>query len=119
MLGRHPELTDRVALEIEFDQYHCLLADHPAVVAWLDGHHLRRLVFDHAAVGVFDMDFAAGEEARVRVHAAIGADDRLHRLRPPEPGRIDHALDARRARRYHLEAHTADFAGRRALDRRQ
>ena len=35
---------------------------------------------------------AAREEADVRVHAEIGADDRLHVGRPAEAGRIDHSL---------------------------
>ena len=55
----HAEAAHRIALEIKFDQDHRLPANDPAIVAGIDRDHLRRLVFDDAAVGVFDMDFAA------------------------------------------------------------
>src|SRR3954451_17554114 len=77
MARRHPEPVDGVPLEVELDQHHRLLADHPAVVPRFDRDNLRRLVLDDAAVGVLDVNLAAREEADVRVHAEIGADDRL------------------------------------------
>src|SRR5262249_60962023 len=92
---RHAETGDRIALEVELDQHDRLVADHPAIVPGLDGDDLRRAVLDDAAVGVLDVDLAAREEADVRVHAEVGADDRLHVDRPAKAGRIDHALDAR------------------------
>ena len=64
------------------------LADNPTVVAWIDSHDLRRLVFDDAAIGVLDVDLSAGQEADVSVHAEIGADHRLHVDRPSEPRRM-------------------------------
>ena len=84
--GRHPEAVHGVALEVELDQDDRLLADDPAVVARLDRDDLRRLVLDDAAVGVLDVDLAAREEADVRVHAELGADDRLHVHGPAEAG---------------------------------
>src|SRR5262245_60590253 len=110
MLARHAEPGDGVAFEIEFNQDDRLPAHHPTVVTRIDRHDLRRLVLDDAAVGIFDVDLAAREEADVCVHAAVGADHRLHRRRPAETGRIDHALDARGAGRHHFEHHAADLA---------
>jgi hypothetical protein len=95
MDGRHTEPADRVALEVDLDQHHRLLADNPTVVAGIDSHDLRRLVFDDAAIGVLDVDLSAGQEADVSVQAEISADHRLHVDRPSEPWRINHALDAR------------------------
>src|SRR5262245_59856299 len=75
---RHAQASDRVALEIEFDQHHRLAADDPAVMSRLDRDDLRRLVFDDAAVGVFDVNLAARQEADVCVHAEVGAGHRFH-----------------------------------------
>src|SRR6187549_1674264 len=63
MCSRHPETVDRIALEVELDQDHRFLADDPAVMTRFDRDDLRRLVFHDAAVGVFDVDLAAREEA--------------------------------------------------------
>ncbi len=119
MLARHAKARDGVAFEVELDQDHRLPADDPAVVSRIDGHDLRRLELDHAAVGVFDVNLPARQEADMRVHATLGADNRLHRFRPAETGRIDHALDARRSGGRDVELHPADLARGRALDRRQ
>ena len=107
---RHSEAANRVALEVEFDQHHRLLADDPTVVARLDRHNLRSFVFHHAAVGVFNVDFATRQEADVGVHAEVGADDRFHVDRPAKPARIDHALHARGAGTSDLEPDMADCA---------
>src|SRR5438552_17746476 len=93
----HSEAADRVTLEVEFDQHHGLLTHDPTVVARLYRDDLRRLVFHHAAVGVFDVNFAVRQETDMRGHAEVGPDDRFHVNRPAESGRIDHALDPRRA----------------------
>src|SRR6266851_8125823 len=106
----HSETVDRVALEVEFDEDCRVLAHDPAIMARFDGHRLRRLVFDRAAVGVFDVDLAPGQETNVGVHAQVRADDRLHIDRPAESGRIHHALHAGRAGTPNLEPDVADFA---------
>src|SRR5262249_47305679 len=104
----HTQPADGVALEVEFDEHDRLLADHPPVVARIDRDDLRRLVLDDAAVGVLDMDFAAGQEADMGVHAEVRADRRLHVFRPAEPYRVNHPLDARRAGAPHFELYVPD-----------
>src|SRR6266851_9083357 len=116
---RHPEAADRVALEVEFDQHHRFVSHHPAVVARLDRHNLRRLVLDHTAVVVLDVNFAAGEKADVGVHAEVGPDNRFHVDRPAESGRVHHTLDARGAGTSHVEPDVADFAALGAFHRRE
>jgi len=115
---RHAETADGVALEVELDQHDRLAADDPAVVTRLDRHNLRRLVLDDAAVGVLDVDLAVREETDVRVHAEVGADGRLHVLRPPKAGRIDHPLDARLTGTPHFEPDVSDVAPLGAFHRR-
>src|SRR6266404_2304619 len=105
----HAETAHRVALEVEFDQHHRLFAHHPTIVAWFDGHDLRRLVFGGAPVAVFDVDLAPLKKADVRVHATVRADDRLHVDRPAKSGRIDHALHASCAVASDLELDMADL----------
>ena len=56
-----------------------LIADHPPVMTGIDRDDLRRFVLGDASVRVLDVDLAAREKADMRVHAAIGADHRLHR----------------------------------------
>ena len=58
----HTESRDRLTLEIELNHHDGLLADNPAVVAWLDRDNLGRLVFDDAAVRVFDVNLSAREK---------------------------------------------------------
>ena len=106
---RHSEAADRVALEVEFDHDHRLVAHDPTVVSRLDRHDLRSLVLHDTTVGVLDMDFAPREEADVGVHAEVSPDERLHVDRPAESGRVHHALDARRAGTSNLEPDAADF----------
>ena len=115
----HAESSDRVPFEIELDQNHGLLADNPAVVAGVDSYDLRGFVFDHATVGIFDVDLAAHEEPDVRVHAEVGADGRLHIDRPAEPWRIHHALDPSLSGTADLETHVTDFAEFRTPDWRE
>src|SRR5690349_17310137 len=105
----HPEPRDGVALEIELDDHGRLVADDPAVMTWVDREHLRRLVFDDAAVCVLDVDFTAHEESDMGVHASIRFHDRLHVRRPAEAARIDHAFDACRAGSRHFQADVADL----------
>ena len=56
---RHPELADRLALEVEFDQYRSLITDNPAIMTGLDDHDLRSRELDSAAVCILDVDLAA------------------------------------------------------------
>src|ERR1700736_285186 len=104
----HSQTAGSIALEVNFNQHRRLIADDPTVMAWLDRHNLRRLVFDDTAVRVFDVDLSSDEEADVGVHAEIGADHRFHVDRPPESGGIDQALDARGARASHFEPDVAN-----------
>ena len=112
----HSESTDGVTLEIEFNQDHRFAANDPAVVTGLDRHDLRSLVLHDAAIGVLDVNFAARKKTNVRVHAEVSSDDRFHVDRPAEPGRIDHALDARGSGACHLEADVANVAALGAPD---
>ena len=116
---RHAEATDRLSLEVEFDQHDRLPAHDPAVMARVDRHNLRSLVLHDTTVGVFDVDLAADEEPDVRVHAQVRPDNRLHVDRPAESGRIHHALDARRPGTADLETNMADFPELRAFHSRE
>ena len=106
---RHPESADRVTLEIEFDQHDWFLAHNPTVMPRIDRHDLGSLVFHDTAVGVFDVDFAARQKADVGVHAQGSPDDRFHVDRPPESGRVHHALDAGPSGLPHFKPDAADF----------
>src|SRR4029450_8608684 len=90
--------------------HHGFLANNPTIMARLDGHNLRRFVFDTAAVRVLDVDFPVCEETGVRVHAEIGADDMFHVLRPPESRWIDHSFDAGAAGGADVQAHVTAIA---------
>ena len=94
------------------------LPDHPAVMTRIDGDDLRRLALDRAPIGILDVEAAAGQEADVRVHAQVGADDRLHVDRPAEADRVNHPLHARRAGRSDFELDVANLAAHDALQRR-
>jgi hypothetical protein len=107
---RHPEPLDRLAFEVELDEHDRFLADHPAIVAGIDGDNLRRLVLDDTTIRIFNMNLAARQEADMRVHAAISADNRLHVDRPAESGRIDHPFHACRAGPADLELDMTDVA---------
>src|SRR5437773_3786686 len=104
----HPEATYRIALEVELDQHDRLVADDPTVMARRDLDNLRRFVFRNAAIAVRNVDLPRGEEAGVRVHTEVGSDRRFHVDRPAESRRVDHALDAPRARTPYLEPDVAD-----------
>jgi hypothetical protein len=107
---RHPEAADRVTFEVEFDQHHGLLTHNPTIVTRLDDHNLRSLELHDATVGVFDVDFAAGKEADVGVHAQVTADYRFHVDRPAESGWIYHALHASRTSPSNFKSDAADYS---------
>ena len=71
----HAESADGVTLEVEFDQHHGLPAHNPTVMTRVDRHDLGGLVFDDAAVGVLDVDFAARQKTHVGVHTQVSPDD--------------------------------------------
>src|SRR5215471_3001597 len=110
MTARHAEPADRVALEVELDQHHRFLADHPPVVTRLDRDDLRRAVLHDAAVRVLDVNLTARQEADMRVHAVVGVHDGLHVGRPAEPRRVDHPLHARAARAADVEPDVPELA---------
>jgi len=113
----HPETTDRVSFEIELDEHDRLVADDPSVVFRLDRDDLRGLAFHAAAIRVFDVNPSASEEADMRVHAVVGADDRFHVDRPPESRRIDHAFHTRLAGLPCLHTNMSDVASDDVLER--
>src|ERR1019366_2110955 len=92
---RHPELADRLALEVEFDQDRSLITDNPAIMTGLDDDNLGRRELDSAAVRILDVDLVAGQEPDVRLHAEIGADDRFHVFGPAKSRRVDDAFHAK------------------------
>ena len=112
---RHSETSDRVALEVEFDQHDGLLAHDPTVMARFDRHNLRSSVFHNAPVGVFDVDFAARQEADVGMHTQIGPDNGFHVHRPAKSAWVDHPLDACSPGASDLEPDVADCAALGAL----
>src|ERR1035437_129128 len=114
---RHPELADRLALEVEFDQDCSLITDNPAIMTGLDDDDLRSRELDSAAVRILDVDLAAGQEPDVRVHAEIGADDRFHVLGPAKSRRVDDAFHATGAGSNSVNLGAADFAAFAAGDR--
>ena len=113
----HPETTDRVSFEIELDEHDRLVADDPSVVFRLDRDDLRGLALHAAAIRVFDVNPSASEEADMRVHAVVGADDRFHVDRPPESRRVDHALHARLTGTSRFHTNMADVAAHDVLER--
>src|SRR5688500_18737201 len=94
----HPEALYRLALEVELNEHHGLVADDPAIMARFDRDDLRRLALHATAVRILDMDASTRKEPDVRMHAQIGADDWFHVDRPPESCGIDHPLDTGCAR---------------------
>jgi hypothetical protein len=107
---RHSQPADRLALEVEFNQYGRLFPHHPCVVPRLDRNNLWSGELQDAAVGILNMDLAASEEPHMRVHAEIAPDDRFHLSGPAESGRVDHTLDAPCARSDDVQSDAANFA---------
>jgi hypothetical protein len=116
---RHPELADRLALEVEFDQDCSLTTDNPAIMTGLDDDNLWSRELDSAAVRVLDVDLAAGQEPNVCVHAEIGADDRFHVFGPAKSRRVDDAFHAAGTGSNSINLCAADFAAFAAGDGRE
>jgi hypothetical protein len=76
----------------------------------LDRHNLRGGELLDAAVGILNMDLAAGEEPHMRMHTEIAADNRFHLSGPAESGRVDHTLDTPGARSGDVQLDAANFA---------
>ena len=106
----HAHATDRITLEIEFDDDGGYVADHPAVMARFDRQKLGRAVLDHAAVSVFNVNRSLCKKPYMRMHAERGSADRLHVFRPAEPHWIHHPLDTGLACSADVEPHTANIA---------
>jgi hypothetical protein len=107
---RHPELADRLALEVEFDQDRSLIPDNPAIMTGLDDDDLWSRELDSTAVRILDVDLAAGQEPDVRVHAEIGPDDRFHVFGPAKSRRVDDAFYATGAGSNNINLGASDFA---------
>jgi hypothetical protein len=107
--GRHPEPSHRVALKIELDKHHGLIANHPAVMARLNRNHLGRGELQHTAVLILDVYFTAGQETDMGVHTQSSAGDTLHVSGPAESRRIYDALDSRAAGANHIDLDATDI----------
>ncbi len=105
---RHAEARDGFLFEVELDEHGGFLADDPTLVSRFDGNNLWPFEFQQASVAVFELELPADEESHVRVHAQVGADDRLHVLRPPEPRREHHPFNPTGPGAGDLERDTAD-----------
>jgi hypothetical protein len=110
VLGRYTKLLRRLAFEVELNHDCGLVSHHPTVMSRLDGNRLRRRQFQRAAVCVPNMDLTLCKETNVRMLAQFSAHDRLHVLRPIEPGRVDHPLDAACASFHNVKLHSPDCA---------
>jgi hypothetical protein len=109
-VGGQPELLERCAFEVEFDEDSRLVADHPRIVTGFHGHDVWGGTLQRAPVGIADVDTATREEAYVRVLACLTADERFHVRGPAEAWRIYHALDAGAARSHDVEHGATDLA---------
>src|SRR6185295_9794168 len=99
-----------LAVEVKLDHDGLFVAHHPAVMTGIDGHDLRRPELALAAVRVLDVDLAPRQKPHVRVHAELGADDRLHVRGPAESRRVNHALDAAGAGARNFKPDVPDIA---------
>src|ERR1019366_3158804 len=116
---RHPELADRLALEVEFDQHCSFITNDPPIVTGLDDDNLRSRELDSAAVRILNVDLAAGQEPDVRVHAEIGTDDRFHVFGPAKSRRVDDAFHSTGAGSNNINLGAADLAAFAAGDGRE
>jgi hypothetical protein len=116
---RHPESTNGIPLEIEFDQHRRLIAHDPPVVTGLDGNDLRSYKLRSAPVCILDVNLTAGQEADVCVHAQFRADGRFHVGGPTKAWSINHPFDATGAGSDHIELDAANVAAFASLERRE
>src|SRR5712691_6227102 len=92
VLRRQPEAADRVALGVKLDEDCRLGPCDPRVVSGLDRDDLRRHDLECTAVPVPPLHATAGEEADVRVHAVLRADNGSDVRGPAEAWRVDDPL---------------------------
>src|SRR5712691_6773996 len=92
VLRRQPEAADRVALGVKLDEDCRLGPCDPRVVSGLDRDDLRRHDLECTAVPVPPLHTTAGEEADVRVHAVLRADNGSDVRGPAEARRVDDPL---------------------------
>lgn len=116
---RHPEPIDGLSFKIEFHQHRGLISHHPPVVPWFDGNDLGSCELERAAVGVLNMDFAAGQETYVGVHTELGGGNRFHITGPAKAGRVNYTLDPARAGPDYVEFETANVAVFALIQRRE
>ena len=116
VLVRDAELLRCLAFEVELNHHCGLISHHPTVMSRLDGNRLRCSQLQRATVGVPDMDLPLRQKTDVRVLAQFSAHDRLHMLRPIEPGRVNHPLDAARAGFHNIQLHSPNGAALGALN---
>ena len=116
---RHPEPANGVSLEVELDKHRGLGSHNPSVVPRLDYDDLWSYELQRAAVCVLDMDFTAGQETDVGVHAEVSTDDRLHISGPAKSGRVDHALNATSGGSDDIELDAADVTAFASFERRE
>jgi hypothetical protein len=113
---RHAEALNRFRLEIKLDQHGWLIPHHPAIMTRLDRYGRRRGELLDAPVGILDMNLPLGEEANMRVHAAVRLGDGLHVRRPTKARLINDPLDARITGSNGIDANAADLSALRAFD---
>src|SRR6516225_5061523 len=106
----HSEATNRVILEVEFDQHRRLITHHPAIMARLDDDYLGSLELHDAPIGKLHVNLAASEEADMCMHAVVCADNRFDVRRPPKSRRIDRPLNPRSTCLCDIQLHGTDFA---------
>src|SRR5437870_5067723 len=108
VLRRQPEAADRVALGVKLDEDRRLGPRDPRVVSGLDRDDLRRHDLECTAVPVPPLHATAGEEADVRVHAVLRADNGSDVRRPAEAWRVDDPLHPAVGRAHDVELDAAD-----------
>jgi len=110
VLRRQPEAADRVALGVKLDEDRRLGPRDPRVVSGLDRDDLRRHDLECTAVPVPPLHATAGEEADVRVHAVLRADNGSDVRRPAEAWRVDDPLHPAVGSAHDVELDARDHA---------
>src|SRR2546426_714058 len=105
-----PEAADRVALGVKLDEDRRLGPRDPRVVSRLDRDDLRRHDLECTAVPVPPLHATAGEEADVRVHAVLRADNGSDVRRPAEAWRVDDPLHPAVGSAHDVELDARDHA---------
>ena len=99
-----------IAFEVKLDEDRRLITDDAAIVTSFDDDDLGRRVVAGTTVVEGHVNFAARQEADMRMHAALGADQGLDVARPMEADRIDRSLHASVAGADNVELDSAELA---------